>query len=127
MPPLTFELIGVIITGILMPLFGAAFWLWKQILGKIAESQKISADRIDSMASERARLLQETRNEEKELADRIKSLEQNSVTKDDHNKSLEAMNRALEGMSLALRETGATLTSRIDLVLFEVGKRNAKP
>jgi hypothetical protein len=34
----------------------------------------------------------------------------------------------MDAVALALRETSATLTSRIDMVLFEVGrKNNAKP
>jgi hypothetical protein len=45
-----------------------------------------------------------------------------------NNNNMAAIHRSMDAVALALRETSATLTSRIDMVLFEVGrKNNAKP
>lgn len=128
MPPLTLELIGLIITGILVPLFGGVAWVWRNIDSKIKEGQKVTQTRIDEMAKERERLLNEIKTDEKNLEDRLTLLERNSVSKEDHNNNMAAIHRSMDAVALALRETSATLTSRIDMVLFEVGrKNNAKP
>lgn len=124
MPPLTIEVIAAIVTGILVPLFGGVAWVWKSIGAKIKEGQKATEARLDEMAAERQRLLNEIKTDEKNLEDRLTLLERNSVSKEDHNNNMAAIHRSMDAVALALRETSATLTSRIDMVLFEVGRKN---
>ncbi len=103
MPP--FLEIGVALTVIFGAVLGAAFALWKWVDAKVKALEETTDKKIDK------------------INDKVETLEKNTVSKEDHNTALVGMNRAMEGMALALRETGATLTSRIDLVLFEVGRQ----
>ena len=111
MPPLTLEVIALLITGILAPLLVGAFSFWKMIQGKIAES--IQGVRKD---------IQDLKDNHKTSETKISNLEKETVSKEDHTASMTAINNSISAVAIALRETGATLTSRIDLVLFEVGR-----
>lgn len=118
--PITTDVIIAII-GIATPLFGAAFWLGRWLDRKVKENIKTLQDQMAGYVGERQRLLTE-------FNARVSELERSSVSKEDYLQDREAINRAMDGIALALRESQATVTSRIDLVLFEInrGKRNAK-
>ena len=79
------------------------------IQGKIAES--IQGVRKD---------IQDLKDSHKNVEGKVGHLERETVSKEDHMASMTAINNSISAVAIALRETGATLTSRIDLVLFEV-------
>lgn len=111
MPPLTLEVIALLITGIVGPLLVGAFSFWKMIQGKIAEAvQGVHAD------------IQDLKDDHRTVEGRVHTLEKDTVSKEDHSAAMQAINTSISAVAIALRETGATLTSRIDLVLFEVGR-----
>lgn len=120
---ITTEMILTLI-GIATPLFGAALWLAKQLDKKVKDGLVKIELEVKAQADERKRLLEERGVLDKRINDRIGELEKNSVHKDDYLQDRESTNRAIDGIALALRETSATITGRIDLVLFEVGRRN---
>lgn len=125
--PITTEMIVAII-GIATPLFGAAFWLGRWLDKKVKENIKSLQDQMASYTTERQRLLSERERVEQGLNARVAELERNTVTREDYLQDRETVNRAMDGIALALRESQATVTSRIDLVLFEINRNNrAKP
>jgi len=114
--PITLELLGLLL-AIASPLFIGAFALWGRIEKKFSAVDAATVLRV-------AALKLETDKIESRMAD----LEKTAVTKEDYQADRDATNRAIGEIGLALRETSATITSRIDLVLFEVGRnRNGKP
>lgn len=113
MPPLTLEAIALLITGIAAPLLAGALAFWKMIQAKITES-------LAGVRKEFADLKAAHDKSEGLIA----ALERESVTKEDHLASMTTINNSISALAIALRETGATLTHRIDLVLFEVGRKS---
>lgn len=105
MPPILE--IGVALTVIFGAVLGAAFALWKWVDSKVKALEDSTDKKIEKVDL------------------KIDNLEKNTVSKDDHHASMGAINKSIDSIALALRETGATLTSRIDLVLFEVGRQKS--
>lgn len=120
--PLTIEMITIFI-GIAGPVLGLAIGAWKIIEKKVNESLKGVETQVDNMKTERSNLLADRKAIEADHARRLESLEKNTVTKEDYAFDRESTNRAIESIALTLRETTSTITSRIDLVLFEIGRQ----
>lgn len=87
-------------------IIGAAYTLWNRLSSKI--------DKVEANAAIQVAALKKD----------FDTLEKTVVLKEDHNESMRNMTRLVEGINLALREMGATMTQRIDMVLFEVGRQN---
>lgn len=102
---ITLELI-VIVLGILTPVLGGAAAFWRMIERKIN-------DRLSSLSTEVAR-----------LEKKVEKLEATSVSRDDYLTDRQSMERAIENIALSLREGLNTVTQRVDLVLFEIGRNN---
>lgn len=105
---------GMIVTLITIasPLFVGAFALWGRIEKKFKEYDQAVAGRIEAV-----------KDEHRETQRRLSELEKTTVTKDDYINDRQATDRAIESIALSLREGLATVTGRIDLVLFEVGRQ----
>ena len=96
--------IAVAVTAITTALLGGLFGLYKWVTGTVRTSQTDSKDEINRL--------------EKRLTD----LERTAVSKADHQASITLINNTMEGMIQALRDTTTTLTARMDMLLFEVGR-----
>lgn len=120
--PLTVEMITALI-AIGGPVLALAFGAWKMIEKKVNESLTGVKLEVDNMKKERTNLLADRKAVEADHARRLESLEKNTVTREDYVMDRESTNRAIESIALTLRETTSTITSRIDLVLFEIGRQ----
>lgn len=98
-------------------LVGGGYALWKDMTGKIEAAESRVEKAADEAEAEHAK-------EHDRMNARLDNLESSRVTKEEHRIAMEAVSRAVEGFTLALRETTATMTQRIDTVLFEVGRHN---
>lgn len=105
---------GMIVTLITIasPLFVGAFALWSRIENKFKEHDAATALRVKAVADEH-----------KETQRRLSELEKSTVTKEDYIIDRAATDRAIENIALSLRDGLSTVTGRIDLVLFEIGRQ----
>lgn len=119
--PITFEFIALLI-GIVAPLFVGAFAVWRMIEKKVSEKLKSVEQQIDLMKEERTNIVSERKEAEKGLGERVKKLEDTTVSRADYLMDRQSTDRAIESIALSLREGLNTVTQRIDLVLFEIGR-----
>lgn len=123
--PITLEFISLIL-GITAPLFVGAFAVWRMIDKRVSEKLTSVEDQISLMKEERSRIVQERKEAEQGLGKRVEKLETTSVSREDYLADRQATDRAIESIALSLREGLNTVTQRIDLVLFEIGRNNGK-
>ncbi len=97
-------------------LVGGGYALWKDMTGKIDAAEA----RVSGSADEAAK---EHEKEHDRMNARLDNLESSRVTREEHRIEMQAITRAMEAFALALRESTATMTQRIDTVLFEVGRQ----
>ena len=95
------------------PLFAGAFALWGRIEKKFKEHDEALAERVKAVKLETEK-----------TQGRLEILEKNTVQKDAYLLDRQTTDRAIESIALSFREGIATVTGRIDLVLFEINRRN---
>lgn len=105
---------GMIVTlmAIASPLFAGAIWFFGLVDKKLKAQDTATVARVAAVKEDHTN-----------FKNRLELLEKNAVSKDDYQNDRDATNRAIEGIAIALRDTTATITGRIDLVLFEAGRR----
>lgn len=123
--PITLEFLSLIL-GITAPLFVGAFAVWRMIEKRVSEKLTSVEDQISLMKEERSRIVQERKEAEQGLGKRVEKLETTSVSREDYLADRQTTDRAIESIALSLREGLNTVTQRIDLVLFEIGRNNGK-
>ena len=123
--PITLEFLSLIL-GITAPLFVGAFAVWRMIDKRVSEKLTSVEDQISLMKEERSRIVQERKEAEQGLGKRVEKLETTSVSREDYLADRQTTDRAIESIALSLREGLNTVTQRIDLVLFEIGRNNGK-
>lgn len=123
--PITFEFLALLI-GIAVPLFGGAFAVWRMIEKRVTEKLNGVEQQIDLMKEERKRIVEERKEAEQGLVKRVDKLESTTVNREDYLMDRQSTDRAIESIALSLREGLNTVTQRIDLVLFEIGRNNGK-
>ena len=121
--PITFEFLTLLI-GIAVPLFGGAFAVWRMIEKKVNEKLQGVSREIDLIKEERKRIVSEREKAEEGLDKRVEKLESTTVNREDYLMDRQSTDRAIESIALSLREGLNTVTQRIDLVLFEIGRNN---
>lgn len=114
--PITVEMILIII-GILTPVLGGVAAIWRMI------DKKVNTQ-VSDLKKEVDRLEKATARADEVATKRIEKLETNTVSRDDYLTDRQSMERAIENIALSLREGLNTVTQRVDLVLFEIGRNN---
>lgn len=123
--PITFEFLAILVS-IAVPLLGGAFAVWRMIDKKVTDKLTGVEQQIKRMTEDSTRIVAERKEADQDLGKRVEKLENSTVNREDYLMDRQSTDRAIESIALSLREGLNTVTQRIDLVLFEIGRNNGK-
>ena len=117
-------IILTVLSGSITLIVGLILYIWNTGQKRIEDGDKASERSINEKITNVTKLVSDTNQRVDNALGQIDKIRDSYVSKEDHRIYAEQLNKALEGLSYVIREMQKTMTERIDLILFEVGRKH---